>query len=130
MNASKQLLAIVELGGYPDFTPLYKSQGYQVTLLHNTRKAMAFLKQQLPDVIVAEFNYQSNFRDRTSTLESVLATVERLQQSSHKSVKVIVFYDREYESQLQKLQAAFDNFDVIPYPVMEEQLAKRLGESA
>ena len=123
----KQLLAIVELGGYPDFTPLYKRHGYQVTLLHNTRKAMAFLKQQLPDVIVAEFNYQSNFRDRTSTLESVLATVERLQESSNKSVKVIVFYDREYQTSLQKLQAAFHNFEVIPYPVTEAELDKRLA---
>lgn len=126
MSASKTLLAIVELGGYPDFTALYKQHGYQVTLLHNTRKAMAALKQQLPDVIVAEFNYQSNFRDRTSTLESVLATVERLQQTSHKTVKVIVFYDQAYETSLQKLQAAFDNFVVIPYPVSESELARQL----
>ena len=91
-DAEKQLLAIVELGGYPDFTELYRKQGYQVTLLHNTRKAMAFLKKSQPDVIVAEFNFQSDFRDRTSTLESVLATVERLQQVNDKNIKVIVFY--------------------------------------
>jgi hypothetical protein len=123
---TKQLLSIVELGGYPDFSSLYRAQGYQVTLLHNTRKAMAFLKKSQPDVIVAEFNYQSDFRDRTSTLESVLATVERLQQTSDKLVKVIVFYDREYEGQLKRLQSAFDNFDVIAYPVSEAELIKRL----
>jgi len=128
MSGTKKLLAIVELGGYPDFSALYKRQGYQVTLLHNTRKAMAFLKKELPDVIVAEFNYQSNFRDRTSTLESVLATVERLQQSHSSPVKVIVFYDREYETALQKLQNAFDNFEVIPYPVTEAELEKRLAD--
>lgn len=128
MSGDKKLLAIVELGGYPDFTPLYKRHGYQVSLLHHTRKAMAFLKQQLPDVIVAEFNYQSNFRDRTSTLESVLATVERLQQSSNKVIKVIVFYDREYQASLQKLQLAFDNFDVIAYPITEDELAKKLAD--
>lgn len=124
---ARQLLAIVELGGYPDFTGLYRKQGFQVSVLHNTRKAMAFLKKTPPDVIVAEFNYQSDFRDRTSTLESVLATVERLQQTNDKIIRVIVFYDREYSVQLQRLQAAFDNFEVIAYPVSEHELIQQLG---
>lgn len=122
----KQLLAIVELGGYPDFTRLYQSLGYQVTVLHHTRKAMAFVKKNIPDVIVAEFNYQSDFRDRTSTMESLLATVERIQQSCNKRIKIIVFYDKEYQMQLQKLQKAFSNFDVIEYPVTEDKLKQKL----
>lgn len=122
----KQLLAIVELGGYPDFSLLYQSLGYQVTVLHHTRKAMAFVKKNIPDVIVAEFNYQSDFRDRTSTMESLLATVERIQQTSNKNINVIVFYDKEYQQQLQKLQTAFSNFDVIEYPITEEKLRQKL----
>ncbi len=90
------------------------------------RKAMAVVRKEKPDVIVAEFNYQSDFRDRTSTLESLLATVERMQQSDAKNIKVIVFYEKEYQHQLQKLQAMFTNFDAIPYPVMEDELKQHI----
>ena len=119
---SRKLLAIVEQGGYPNFKPMYQSCGYTVWLEHGMRKAMAVVRKEKPDVIVAEFNYQSDFRDRTSTLESLLATVERMQQSDAKNIKVIVFYEKEYQHQLQKLQAMFTNFDAIPYPVMEDEL--------
>lgn len=127
MAADKKLLAIVELGGYPNFTPLYQSCGYQVIMEHAMRKAINVLRKDKPDVIVAEFNYQSNFRDRTSTLESLLATVERLQQSHSKTIKVIVFYEKEYQHQLAKLQNMFKNFDAIAYPVSEETLKQHLA---
>ena len=71
------LLSIVELGGYPDFKFLYESLGYQVLHVTTVRKALALLKANQPDVIVAEFNFQSDFRDRTSSLESLLAVIQR-----------------------------------------------------
>ena len=83
----KLLLSIIELGGYPNFTPLYKSLGYEVAVETRMRKALGFLKQHQPDVIVAEFNFQSDFRDRTSSLESLLAVVQRMP-----ATRVIVFY--------------------------------------
>jgi len=119
---NKKLLAIVELGGYPNFTALYESCGYKVMMAHAMRKAMAIVRKEKPDIIVAEFNYQSDFRDRTSTLESLLATVERLQQTHSKIIKVIVFYESEYQHHLGKLQAMFSNFDPIPYPIEEGEL--------
>jgi hypothetical protein len=118
----KHLLAIVELGGYPNFTSLYQSCGYQVTMERSMRKAMNIVRKQKPDVIVAEFNYQSDFRDRTSSLESLLATVERLQQTDTKQVKVIVFFEKEYQHQLEKLQSMFSNFDTLAYPIGEHDL--------
>jgi len=119
-----KLLAIVEQGGYPNFKPLYQACGYTVLTEHAMRKAMAVLRKEKPDVIVAEFNYQSDFRDRTSTLESLLATVERMQQpdAGTGATKVIVFYEKEYLHQLQKLQAMFSNFQAIAYPIDENEL--------
>jgi hypothetical protein len=35
------LLSIVELGGYPDFAPLYQRAGYRVVVERNMRKALA-----------------------------------------------------------------------------------------
>lgn len=82
------------------------------------RKAMAAVKQIKPRVIVAEFNFQSDFRDRTSSLESLMAVVQRLPETH-----VIVFYEQEYASQLARLQARFPLFRVMPYPIDEEVLA-------
>ena len=77
MPASRTLLSITELGGYPNFTPLYENAGYAVTSVVSVRKALGLIKQSCPDVMVAEFNFQSDFRDRTSSLESLLAVVQR-----------------------------------------------------
>jgi hypothetical protein len=128
MSAAKKLLAIVEQGGYPNFTPLYQRSGYDVTMEHNMRKAINTLKKIRPELIVAEFNYQSDFRDRTSSLESLLATVERMAQGANaKTIKIIVFYEKEYLHQLQKLQAVFDNFVPVAYPIQEADLEQLLS---
>lgn len=123
----KKLLAIVEQGGYPDFKPLYQSLGYQVETLHSMRKAMSYIKKQKPSVIVAEFNYQSDFRDRTSSLESMLATIEQVSKSRESgNIRVIIFYDLEYQTQLAKLQAVFSNFVSLPFPISEADLSEYL----
>ena len=80
MAKNKSLLAITELGGYPDFSGLYTARGYQVETVSSMRKALRSLKQNQYDVIVAEFNFQSDFRDRTSSLETLMATVQRFSQ--------------------------------------------------
>ena len=127
MSGKRKLLAIVELGGYPNFTRLYQSCGYDVTMEHSMRKAMNIVRKVVPDTIVAEFNYQSDFRDRTSSLESLLATVDRLTQTSDKKIQVLVFYEKEYQHQLAKLQTMFKKFSVLPYPVDENSLKQQIG---
>ena len=126
MSGQRKLLAIVEQGGYPNFTRFYQACGYDVTMEYTMRKAMAVIRKSVPDVIVAEFNHQSDFRDRTSTLESLLATVERTQQTSNKEVKVIIFFESQYLPQLEKLQTMFNNFDALPYPIEEHTLRERI----
>jgi len=117
---------IVEQGGYPNFTALYQSLGYQVVTERAMRKALNSVRKNLPDAIVAEFNYQSDFRDRTSSLESLLATVQKLQQNNPNKIKVVVFYEKQYAHQLEKLTNMFDNFEAISFPVEEEALASIL----
>jgi DNA-binding NtrC family response regulator len=117
-NAPKNLLAVIELGGYPDFSPLYRQAGFAVTTVTTARKAIAAVKKAPPDVIVAEFNYQSDFRDRTSSLESLLAAAER-----HAGIKVIVFYEKESRHQLDKLLAQFSIFASLAFPIEEQALA-------
>ena len=120
-EGTHRLLAIVELGGYPNFTALYKGLGFDATFVNSQRKAQAYLKKQLPEVIVTEFNYQTDFRDRTSNLETLMARLQR-----HPQVKVIVFYQREYQHKFDNLAARFPLFQAIAFPVEEQQVEAAL----
>jgi len=118
------LLSVVELGGYPDFTALYRRNGFTVVSATTSRKAISAIKKNTPDIIVAEFNYQSDFRDRTSNLESLLASVER-----YPATKAIVFYEQQTLHQLEKLLQQFQVFKVMPYPIEEAALEAALQEA-
>ncbi len=115
---AKPALSIIELGGYPNFEPAFAAAGYALTTVRSMRKAIAYLKQQNPQVILTEFNFQSDFRDRTSSLESLLATV----QLRCPKAKVIVLYDREAEDKLQRLIDRGLVHAKLAFPVDVDQL--------
>jgi len=115
---SPQLLSIVEIGGYPNFSGLYQQKGFAVEQADSMRKATKLLKKFKPNVVVAEFNFQSDFRDRTSSLETLMATVQRIP-----DCKVIVFYEKQQLPQLQRVLAIFDIFSTIAFPIEESVLS-------
>lgn len=115
------LLSVIELGGYPNFAPIYESAGYEVVSAVSVRRALGTIKQRAPDAIVAEFNFQSDFRDRTSSLESLLAAVQR-----NKNTRVVVFYETEHAHQLERLKARFPTVQALPFPIDEKRLAEYL----
>ena len=122
---AKLLLSVIELGGYPDFAPLYRSLGYEVAVETRMRKAIGFLKKRTPDVIVAEFNFQSDFRDRSSNLESLLAVVQR-----SPGIRVIIFYEKEFSPQFENLRARLPVHQALVFPVVEQALRESLLEIA
>ncbi len=117
------LLAIIELGGYPNLGPVYREAGYEVVTAASMRKAVSVLKRRPPDVIVAEFNYQSDFRDRTSNLETLLAT----RQARCPEARVVVFYEPRQEAHLERVRARFPVDHALPFPVTPEQVAAVLA---
>lgn len=119
------LLAIVELGGYPNLLPLYQRLGFQVEVVNSQRKARSVLKSRVPDVVVAEYIFQSDFRDRTSNLETLMAVLQR-----HPAVKVVVFYLPEQAPKLAILAERFPLFATIPLPVTLEQVETVLAPLA
>jgi len=121
MAEAKRLLSIVEQGGYPLYDKLYQHAGYQVTMVESMRKAVAFIKKKQPQVIVAEFNFQSDFRDRTSSLETLLASIQK-----YPDTRVVVFYDKENTVKLERLLAVQNIHSTLPYPIDEEALASAL----
>ena len=123
MENNKFLLSITELGGYPDFSGLYEKCGFQVESVNSMRKALRSLKKN-KHVVVAEFNFQSDFRDRTSNLETLMAVIQQMT-----NVKVIVFYEKEYLHQFEKLRARFTFHAELPYPI-DPDLLKAALENA
>lgn len=121
MKNSKFLLAITELGGYPDFSQIYERNGFKVEVVNGMRKALRSLKKLSPDVIVAEFNFQSDFRDRTSSLETLMAVVQQMT-----DIRVIIFYEKEYLHQFEKLLARFSFHAEFAYPINEAELEAAL----
>ena len=122
-TGKKRLLSIIELGGYPNFTPLYEDLGFEVEIATRMRKALGILKKYQPDVIVTEFNFQSDFRDRTSSLESLLAVVQRLP-----ATRVVVFYEKEFTPQFDMLRERLPVYRALMFPVEESALRACLLE--
>jgi len=100
--------------------------GYQVDTVHSQRQAMAVLKNTVPDVVVAEFNYVSTFRDRISNLESLLARL----QISAPVTRVILIFDAEHEAHLDRITQRFNIFGRLRYPVSEEDFKEMLAQAA
>jgi len=118
------LLAITELGGYPDFTSLYQQLGYELVKTDSVRKAVKLIRQHRPAVIVAEFNFQSDFRDRTSSLETILSSTQGVSDS-----KMIVFYEPEYQHQYARFLERFTVFSSLPFPIDENNLQRALRQA-
>jgi DNA-binding NtrC family response regulator len=117
----RRLLSIIELGGYPNLQPLYQQLGFRVEVVNSQRKARSLLNKGVPDVIVAEYIFQSDFRDRTSNLETLMAVLQR-----HPEVKVIVFYLPEQAEKLALLEARFPLFAKIALPLRPPEVEAAL----
>lgn len=122
MSDQPTLLVITELGGYPDFTSLYQNCGFEVIKTDSIRKAVKLIRQHKPDVMVAEFNFQSDFRDRTSSLETLLSSGQGIVDS-----KMIVFYEKEYELQYQRFLQSFTVSASLTFPIDEVELRLALA---
>ncbi len=87
------------------------------------RKAIKLLKKLQPAVIVTEFNFQSDFRDRTSSLETLMAVVQRLP-----GTRVIVFYEKEYSHQFERVTGRFPIHAALSFPIDESELDRVLQQ--
>ncbi|MET0014821.1 MAG: hypothetical protein ABW085_09840 [Sedimenticola sp.] len=125
MSEQKKILSIVEMGGYPDFAPLFRNLGFQPEKVHAIRKAQVWLKKNKPAVVVSEFHFDPELRDRMSNLESLMATLQRYAPDA----KVIVFIDKNHRDRLEKVEARYNVFGALDYPIDEERLKTLLQKA-
>lgn len=115
---NQQLLFFVDEGGFDDFTPLFVSLGFDVDFEDSQRKAVKLAKKNIYQVLVAEFSYNPEFRDRVSNIESLLATLE----SHSPKVKIIILYDEINQPQLDQLKQRYRMDTTLTFPVDEKTI--------
>ncbi|CAB5495616.1 hypothetical protein [uncultured Gammaproteobacteria bacterium] len=119
---NKQLLFFVDEGGFDDFTPLFLSMGFDVDFEDSQRKAVQLAKKNRYDILVAEFSYNPEFRDRVSNIESLLATLE----NHSPKVKIIALYDEINQAQLDQLKQRYRVDAVFSFPIDEQMIKTAL----
>ena len=115
---NQQLLFFVDEGGFDDFTPLFVSLGFDVDFEDSQRRAVKLAKKKTYQIVVAEFNYNPEFRDRVSNIESLLATLE----SHSPKVKIIILYDEINQPQLDQLKQRYRMDTTLTFPVDERTI--------
>ena len=117
MSTSPTLLMVNAFIGTVGYKKLYQEIGYTVVAEWSERKAISLVRKTPPAVIVADFYHQTDFRDRLSNLESLLAAVQ-----SAPNTRILVFYEAAHQDVLDKVSARLRIDAAFCLPVKEDQL--------
>ena len=117
MSTSPTLLMVNAFIGTAGYKKLYQEIGYTVVAEWSERKAISLVRKTPPAVIVADFYHQTDFRDRLSNLESLLAAVQ-----SAPNTRILVFYEAAHQDVLDKVSARLRIDAAFCLPVKEDQL--------
>jgi len=119
------LLSIVESAAHPNLSGTYKQLGIDETKLNSMRKALAALKSQPFDYIVAEFfyGYGSNYAGvNISNLDVMLYSLQKYSPNT----RVIVLVDKTEREYVDKLNEIFPLHAVLQYPLSGVDIKKVL----
>ncbi|ODU06076.1 MAG: hypothetical protein ABS89_00665 [Thiobacillus sp. SCN 63-1177] len=121
MSASPRLLMLNVFIGTAGYKKLYQELGFSVVSEWSERKAISLVRKTPPAVIVADFYHQTDFRDRLSNLESLLAAVQ-----SAPDTRILVFYETAHQTVLDKVSARLRIDAALTLPVQEDRLRATL----
>lgn len=121
MSTPPRLLMLNAFIGTAGYKKLYQELGYSVVTEWSERKAISLVRKTPPAVIVADFYHQTDFRDRLSNLESLLAAVQ-----SAPDTRILVFYETAHQTVLDKVSARLRIDAALTLPVQEDRLRATL----
>ena len=116
------LLMVNAFIGTAHFKKLYQALGYAVVTEWSERKAISLVRKSPPAVIVADFFHQTDFRDRLSNLESLLATAQ-----ASPTTHILVFYEPTHQAALDTVRARLRIDAAMTLPVDEAALRATLA---
>jgi NADH:ubiquinone oxidoreductase subunit C len=123
--ATTTLLSIIESALHPNLSATYKQLGINETRHNSMRKALAALKSQPFDFIVAEFfyGYGSNYAGvNISNLDVMLYSLQKYSPDT----RVIVLVEKSEREYVDKLNDIFPLHAVLKYPVSESDMKQIL----
>ena len=123
--SARTLFSIIESSAHPNFTALYDSLGIKESKITSMRKAIAALKKQQPDFIVAEFfyGYGNNYAGvNISNLDVLLYSLQKYSART----KVIVLVDKSEFQYVDKLNDIIMLHDVFKFPINKKSMQDSL----
>lgn len=120
--SERTLFSIVESPAHPDFSRLYRESGIRELKFGSMRKAIAGLKTDVPDIVVAEFfyGYGNNYAGvNVCNLDVFLYSLQKYTDSA----QVIVMVDKSEFGYVDKLAALFPLHAVLRHPVRAADMA-------
>jgi len=122
MTSPPSLLMVNAFIGTAGYKKLYQEMGFSVVTEWSERKAISLVRKKPPAVIVADFYHQTDFRDRLSNLESLLATAQ-----GAPGTRILVFYEPAHQAALDKVRQRLRIDIALPLPVEEDVLRATLA---
>ena len=129
MSDAKLLFSVIESAGHPNFAALYQRMGMTEVRLSSVRKAIAQLKKQAPDFVVAEFfyGYGNNYAGvNISNLDVLLSSLQKYAPRA----RVVVMVDRSEQIYAEQLAQLFPLHAVLTLPVSEADMQAALAAPA
>ena len=123
------LFSVIESPSHPNLSALYRRLNINELKFNSMRKAIARLKKQKPDYIVAEFSYgySNNYAGvNVSNLDVLLASLRKYAPQA----RAIVLVHKSEHQFIGKLEALFPLYAVLQYPLRENQIEELLNPSA
>lgn len=121
----RTVFSVIESPTHPDFGAVYERLGLKHLRLTSTRKAIAQLKEQTPDFVVAEFfyGYGNNYAGvNISNLDVLLFSLQKYAPKA----KVIVLVDKGERQYVGKLNEIFPLHAVLTQPASGPELETAL----
>ena len=121
------LFSVIESSAHPNFAALYRRLNLHEVRLNSIRKAIAQLKKQAPDFVVAEFfyGYGNNYAGvNISNLDVLLSSLQKYAPRA----RVIVMVDKSEFRYVEALNQLFPLHAVLTFPVQEKRMETLLTE--
>ncbi len=119
--ATPTLFSIIESSGHPNATELYQSLGIKETKINSMRKAIAALKTQQPDFIVAEFFYGYGNNYAGVNISNLDVMLYSLQKYSDQTKVIVLVHPNEFKY-VDKLNKIIKLHDILKAPINPEKL--------
>ncbi len=110
------LLIISELGTLTHLQDRFIKPDWEVQAVNSQRKALKLYKYSKADIILAEFIFTPDFRDRISNLDTMCSQI----QSLNPQTRLMVVYESEDEHALQRLNTMHPIHTAWKHPIQSD----------